>query len=207
MKSLHRDDLFSWSQFDQTRNVDFNSTVWVREAGNIVIDPMPLSDHDRSHLEALGGAAWVVITNSDHIRSARELADWSGAKLAAPAGERETWPSTCDRWLQDGDELVPGLSVLAMNGSKTPGELALLIEGHTLVTGDLVRAHRGGTLMLLPEAKLADPAQAAASVRRLADIQTIEAVIVGDGWPVFRDGAARLRALALTDALRTEQPG
>jgi hypothetical protein len=207
MKSLHRDDLFSWSQFDQTRNVDFNSTVWVREAGNIVVDPMPLSDHDRSHLEALGGAAWVVITNSDHIRSARELAAWSGAKLAAPAGERETWPFACDRWLQDGDELVPGLSVLAMNGSKTPGELALLIEGHTLVTGDLVRAHRGGTLMLLPEAKLADPAQAAASVRRLADIQTIEAVIVGDGWPVFRDGAARLRALALTDALRTEQPG
>jgi hypothetical protein len=61
--------------------------------------------------------------------------------------------------------------------------------------------------MLLPEAKLADPAQAAASVRRLADIQTIEAVIVGDGWPVFRDGAARLRTLALKDALRTEQSG
>ena len=207
MKSLHRDDLFGWSQFDETRNVDFNSTVWVREAGNIVIDPMPLSDHDRSHLEALGGAAWVVITNSDHIRSAREVAAWSGASLAAPAGEKETWPFTCDRWLQDGDEVVPGLSVIALQGSKTPGELALVIEGHTLVTGDLVRAHRGGALMLLPDSKLADPAKAAASVRRLADIQTIEAVIVGDGWHVFRGGAARLRALALMDALGTERTG
>jgi len=70
-----------------------------------------------------------------------------------------------------------------------------------------VRAHRGGALMLLPDSKLADPAKAAASVRRLADIQTIEAVIVGDGWHVFRGGAARLRALALMDALGTERTG
>jgi len=199
MKSLHREDLFGWSAFDQTRNVDFNSTVWVREAGNIVIDPMPLSDHDRAHLDALGGAAWVVMTNSDHIRSAREIAAWSGAKLAAPAGERESWPFSCDRWLDDGDALVPGLTALALHGSKTPGELALLIEGHTLVTGDLVRAHRGGALMLLPDAKLSDPVQAKASVRRLADIPTIEAVIVGDGWHVFRNGAAQLQALVAGD--------
>jgi len=196
MKALHRDDLFGWSQFDEARNVDFNGTVWVREAGNIVIDPMPLSVHDRAHLEALGGAAWVVMTNSDHIRSAREIAEWSGAKLAAPAGEREIWPFPCERWLQDGDTLVPGLDVLTLHGSKTPGELALIIDGHTLVTGDLVRAHRGGALMMLPEAKLADPAQAAASVRRLADIPSIEAVIVGDGWHVFEHGAAHLGALA-----------
>jgi hypothetical protein len=195
MKTLHRNDLFGWSQFDPMRNVDFNGTVWVRSAGNIVIDPMPLSDHDRAHLESLGGAAWVVMTNSDHIRSAREVAAWSGAKLAAPAGERESWPFPCDQWLDDGDELVPGLSALALHGSKTSGELALLIEGHTLVTGDLVRAHRGGALMLLPEAKLTDPAAAVASVRRLANISTIEAVIVGDGWHVFQNGAAHLQAL------------
>ena len=31
MKLLHRPDLFSWSAFDEGKNVDFNGTLWVRE--------------------------------------------------------------------------------------------------------------------------------------------------------------------------------
>jgi len=85
MKQLHKPNLFGWSAFDETRNVDFNTTVWVRDEGNIVIDPMPLSAHDRTHLESLGGVAWVVMTNSDHIRSAVDIADLFDAKLAGPA--------------------------------------------------------------------------------------------------------------------------
>ena len=92
MKSLHRPDLFGWSAFDESRNVDFNGTLWVRPDGNVAIDPMPLSEHDRAHLEALGGAAWVVVTNSDHLRSAQELAAWTGARVAGPAAERDRWP-------------------------------------------------------------------------------------------------------------------
>jgi hypothetical protein len=195
MKALHRADLFGWSAFDASRNVDFNGTLWVREDGNIAIDPMPLGDHDRAHVQALGGLAWVVVTNSDHLRASLDIARWSGASLAAPAGERESWPFPCERWLGDSDELVPGLRVLALEGSKTPGELALLIGDHTLVTGDLVRAHRGGSLMMLPDGKLTDRARALQSVRRLAELGTVEAVLVGDGWHVFRDGAARLREL------------
>ena len=94
--------------------------------------------------------------------------------------------------------MVGGLRILEMQGSKTPGELALIINGHTLITGDLIRAHRGGSLMILPDPKLADKAAAVTSVQRLADIDGIEAVLVGDGWHVFRDGHARLRELADT---------
>ncbi|MDB9357154.1 MBL fold metallo-hydrolase, partial [Nodularia spumigena CS-587/03] len=39
---------------------------------------------------------------------------------------------------------------------------------------------------------------AVASVRRLAALPNIEAVLVGDGWPVFRDGGDRLLELAAT---------
>ncbi len=101
-----------------------------------------------------------------------------------------------DRWLEDGDEIVPGLRTLALEGSKTPGELALFIEPDTLVTGDLIRGHRGGWLNLLPDAKLTDRSRAIASVRRLLEQAGIQAVLVGDGWPVFRDGHARLEDLA-----------
>jgi len=198
MKATHRADLFCWSVFNEEKNIDFNGWVWVRPQGNIVIDPMPLCDHDWAHLESLGGAAWVVVTNSDHTRAATAVCERFGAQLAGPAGEQSDFALPVDRWLQDGDPLVPGLLALALQGSKTPGELALLLEDSTLITGDLVRAHRAGSLMMLPDPKLTDKAAACASVQRLADLPGIQAVLVGDGWPVFRDGGALLRELAQT---------
>jgi glyoxylase-like metal-dependent hydrolase (beta-lactamase superfamily II) len=196
MKMLHREDLFSWSGFDADRNIDFNSFVWARPGGSVVIDPMPVSDHDLAHLQSLGAVAWIVITNSDHVRATEALAEATSARIAGPSAEQHDFPLACDRWLADGEALVEGLQVLEMNGAKTPGELALLLEGTTLITGDLVRAHRGGRLMMLPDAKLVDREAACASVHRLAELPGIEAVLVGDGWPVFRDGGQRLRELA-----------
>ncbi len=196
MKSLHRPDLYSWSVFDLERNVDFNGIAWVRPEGNMLIDPVSLSEHDLSHLNALGGAVWIVVTNSDHIRATKEIAQLTGAQIAGPAAEKGIFPIRCDRWLTDDDELVSGLKVIALEGSKTPGELALLLEGTTLITGDLVRAHRAGSLMILPDAKLQNRLDAVASVRKLAAINSIDAVLVGDGWSVFRDGSDRLKELA-----------
>ena len=36
MKRLHRPHLFGWSVFNEDRNIDFHSTVWVRPEGNVV---------------------------------------------------------------------------------------------------------------------------------------------------------------------------
>jgi hypothetical protein len=204
MKSLHRPDLYSWAVFDPERNVDFNGVAWIRPDGNVLIDPVSLSDHDLAHLKSLGGAAWIVITNSDHIRATQEIAQWSGATIAAPVGEKTTFPLTdlgvTDpeqiHWLDDGDEVVPGLQAIALHGSKTPGELAFVLEDTTLITGDLVRAHQAGRLMILPDAKLQNRGDAVASVHKLAKLPTIEAVLVGDGWSVFRNGSDRLQELA-----------
>ena len=196
MKSTHRADITCWTSFDAARNLDFHGYAWIRPGGNVLIDPMPMSEHDLAHLHALGGAAWIVITNSDHTRGAAQLAKHFGARLAGPAAERAGFPLACARWLDEGDEVAPGMKVLRLEGSKTPGEIALLLEGGTLFCGDLVRAHVAGRLNLLPDAKLADRAQAVASVQRLAAIDGVEAVLVGDGWPIFRDGGRALRELA-----------
>jgi hypothetical protein len=196
MKRLHRPDLFAWSCFDESRNIDFCSVAWVRAGGNVLIDPLPMSDHDRAHLDGLGGATVIIVTNSDHTRGAEALAQQLHATLHGPRAERDSLPLRCERWLGDGDEPVPGLRVLEMHGSKTPGELALVLEGTTLITGDLVRGHVGGALNLLPDAKLADRARAVASVKRIVDeYPQIDAVLVGDGWPLFHGGARALAAI------------
>jgi len=195
MKALHRPELWGWSRFDEQRNLDFHSVAWIRREGNVLFDPLELSPHDLAHLESLGGAAWICITNGDHVRAAQAVRTRFGAKVAGPKAEEGRWALACDRWLRDGEELVPGLRALELHGSKTPGELAFVLEDTTLITGDLVRGHRGGALNLLPDPKLTDRTRAIASMRRLLELPRLEAVLVGDGWPVFRDGAARLREL------------
>jgi Metallo-beta-lactamase superfamily len=196
MKSLHRPDLYCWSEFDADRNVDFHSILWVRPEGNILIDPLPISEHNWLHLESLGGVQWIVITNSDHLRASQEIAAKTGAQIAAPQGEKDTFPISVQRWLSDGDALVPGLKAIELHGSKTPGELALLLQDTTLITGDLVRAHQAGSLMILPDAKLVDKPLAIASVQKLATLNQVSAVLVGDGWQVFQDGHQLLQKLA-----------
>ena len=202
MKRLHRRDLWCWSTFNERLDIDFNSFVWTRAAGgNVVIDPLPMTPHDREHLKKLGGAAWIVVTNSDHLRGARALADEFGAKVAAPAQERERFPIAVDAWLSEREPLFDW-RVYELDGGKTPGELALLIDHTTLVTGDLVRAHRPGALMMLrPEQGLRDDAAARESIARLAALPHLEAVLVGDGWPLFGDCHEALRAIS--DSLPT----
>ncbi len=197
MKRLHRPHLFGWSVFNEDRNIDFHSTLWVRPEGNVVIDPLPLSDHDETHLRALGGVAWIVITNSDHVRDSIRLAETTGAQLVGPSQEADDFPIACARWLTDGDEVATGMSVLEMEGSKTPGELALLLEGSTLITGDLIRAHEGGALCLLPEQKLSSKDKAIACIQRLMHLPELEALLPGDGWPVFRDAKYLLQELLM----------
>jgi glyoxylase-like metal-dependent hydrolase (beta-lactamase superfamily II) len=195
MKRLHRPDLYGWSQFNAERNIDFNSVLWVRSDGNVAIDPLPLSVHDTAHLRELGGVAWIVVSNSDHVRAAPELAALTGARIAAPRAEAATIGIKADRWLGEGDQIVPGLVAYELEGSKTAGELAFLLEESTLITGDLVRAHEAGSLCLLPDAKLRDRGQAIVSVARIAALGHIDAVLTGDGWPVFRHGRTALREM------------
>ena len=193
MRATHRPDIFTFAAFDPARDLDFNGYFIQREGGNILVDPVAMIDHDRAHAEALGGVAWIIVTNSDHVRDTAALAEVFSAKIAGPAAERESFPCRCDQWLTTGS--FQGLEVLELDGSKTPGELCLIIDDNTLITGDLIRAQRGGTLNLLPAPKLADPAAALSSVKPLAARKTIEAVLVGDGWPLFSNGHTHLARL------------
>mgnify|MGYP006272310729 CR=1 FL=1 len=85
------------------------------------------------------------------------------------------------------------MKVIELHGSKTPGELALILEETTLITGDLIRA---GSLMILPDAKLKNRAEAIESVRKLAQLDRIETVLFGDGWSIFHHGNRQLQQLA-----------
>ena len=196
MKKLHSSDLYCWSVFNEERNIDFNGILWVGPFGNVIIDPVKLEEHDIKHLELLGGASHVIITNSDHIRDTESIMELTGAKCWGPSEEKESFPFTCDDWLKNGDQPISGIDVFSLNGSKTNGELAILIDKKTLFTGDLIRSHEGGRLCMLPDEKLQNRMLAVESVKRMASIKGIQAVIPGDGWPIFKYGHEALLELS-----------
>ncbi|MEO8183352.1 MAG: MBL fold metallo-hydrolase [Deltaproteobacteria bacterium] len=195
MKQLHKPNLWGFSLFNAERNLDFHSVFWSRPAGNVLIDPLPLTPHDAAHLDRLGGVRDIILTNSDHARAAAELRERTSARLWGPRLEPAFLESLGARALDGEHTLGADLEVLELSGSKTPGELCLILEGETLVVGDLIRGHRAGRLNLLPDAKLGDKALALESLEALTLREGIDAVLVGDGWPVFRAGSAALREL------------
>ena len=89
MKKVMFDDMYCWSVFNDVRQIDFNGHLWVRESGNVLIDPVPMSDGDLEQFDALGGAKWIVVTNRDHEREADFFKQRTGAEVVAHAADAE----------------------------------------------------------------------------------------------------------------------
>ncbi len=194
MKTTALEHVHTWPVWQADKRIDFNGFLWTRPKGNLLIDPMPLTDDQRAFLDERGGAARILVTNADHLRAAPELKAALGAELLAPQGDRERFGEHApliDHWF---DDVLPGeLAALAevrpLRGGKGPVEPALYLTAERAwLFGDLVRSHVSGRLMLLPEAKSTDPAQMAADVRALAGHE-VDAVLLGDGDSLFRGAA------------------
>ena len=169
------------------RQIDFNGHLWVREEGNVLIDPVPMTAADLEQFDQLGGAAWIVLTNRDHEREAAFFQDRTGARIAAHRADADLFDQPPDRRLDDGEEIVPGLQVVHLAHGKSPGEIALYWPNLKLVlAGDLVVGAPLGRITLLPDAKLADPPQAALGLRKLLQLD-FDALLMGDGHSVLHD--------------------
>ena len=110
---------------------------------NVLID-LSLNEHDENHLEA--SERHIIITNSD-CRDSERILLFTGAKMLGTFGEKKM-PFYCDD-LERREIILNNIEVFCIEGSKTPGELAILIDKTTLVTGDIIRSHEGGRLCML----------------------------------------------------------
>jgi glyoxylase-like metal-dependent hydrolase (beta-lactamase superfamily II) len=101
-----------------------------------------------------------------------------------------------DELVDDGDDLdvLGGAMVLHIPGH-TPGAIALHLptEG-VLLCGDAIN-HRGGRLGPPPAGFTVDGQQAAASIRRLAELR-FEVLCPGHGEPIIGGAADQVRTMA-----------
>jgi uncharacterized cupin superfamily protein len=182
----------TWSRWQPDRAMYFNAWLVETSAGHLAVDPLAPDAEDLAQMDALPMYA-VVVTNRDHERAAAVLADRYRIPVFAPAPDADEMSVPVARRLHDGDD-VAGWRVVLFEGFKTPGELAL-VRGRVAITGDAFWGVPAGALRLMPDEKLADPACALLSARRLLEANVAH-LLVGDGMPIFH------RAFdALTDML------
>jgi hypothetical protein len=126
MKRLSVENFYSWSVFSEQRQIDFSRHLWVREEGNVVIDPVAISESDLAQLQELGGAALIVATNRDHARMSVFFREQTGAEVLAHEEDVASFSFAIDRRLVDGEEVVPGMEIVHLRYGKSPGEIALV---------------------------------------------------------------------------------
>jgi uncharacterized cupin superfamily protein len=178
-----------WSVWQPDRNLYFNAFFVASPDGNVAIDPLPLLESDAADIDARGGLAWILVTNRDHERDARALAVRFGAKLVCSEAEAPLLSGPVDRTVRPGEAFAGGV-VIGLAGLKTPGEIALAWpERRTVLVGDALWGSPAGSVRLMPDEKLADPARAVLSLRALA-ARHPEHLLVGDGACIF-GGAER----------------
>ena len=168
MKRLIFEDIYSWSVFSEARQIDFNGHLWIREEGNIAIDPVEMSDADRAQFEQLGGAKWIVITNRDHEREAAAFQEWTGAEVIVHEADADLLENKPSRTIRDGETIVPGLRAVHLPFGKSPGEIALYFsDKQAVLFGDIVAGEPMGRLTLLANEKLEDAPKAAMQLRKV----------------------------------------
>jgi len=198
-------DLWTWKRWQPDRSMDFNSWFCKGDV-NVAIDPLEPDADDLRQIEDMGGIDWVVLTNRDHERATKLFVERFDAKVAAGDGDADQLGVGVTQRLGDG-ELFHGWRVIALDGFKSPGEIALYSGVRkTVVVGDSVLGDPAGSLRFLPDGKLEDPQRAILSMRRVRGVARLDNVLVGDGAPIYGNGRAVLGrcidARGVAEALR-----
>ena len=149
-------------------------------------------------IEVCAHRADAPFLRGDAPGPAPDLADWERPLLDQVSRQQPTAlpePVRIDRELGDGDALTfgGGAITVAVPGH-TPGSVAFYLPGRrVLLAGDAAARSPAGRVM--PGVFNTDRAGAAASFRRLADLDT-DIACFGHGEPLTRDAAPQLRAAA-----------
>jgi glyoxylase-like metal-dependent hydrolase (beta-lactamase superfamily II) len=181
-----------WSRWQPDRALFFNGWYVHGDAGAMLVDPL---DPDADVLAAIDARALdaIVITNRDHERAAAFYAERYRAPVIAAAPDADELSVSVTRRVAAGDE-VCGWRVVPFAGLKTAGEFALFDPAtRAAIVGDAVWGVPAGALRLMPEEKLADPDQAALSLRRLLSLD-VRHLLTGDASAPQRISATTPRS-------------
>ena len=186
--------LWLWQAYDPALKSDLFSSAAKCGGRLFLIDPIPLAAGPLAELTADGDVAGVLVTNSNHPRTAAAFARQFGttilaaAPVAAELGDARMQP------IAEG-EILPGLAAIPLEGA-APGEMAFHFaeNGGTLVIGDALIHFEPYGFTLLPAKYCSNQKQMRGSLRQLLD-WPFERLLFAHGSPILSAARARLETL------------
>jgi uncharacterized cupin superfamily protein len=162
---------YFWSQWQPQYLLPANGYVLVSDAGNAVVDPVPLDERGFKQIEELGGVAKVFVTTPDHERESERFAKHFGAVIV--------------REPRDHEEVLPGVTAIQLHDQKNQREFALDLSEHgAVIVGDAVIGEPAGALSMLSPSKDGDVPKAALGLRNILRANP-HTLLLGHGQSIF----------------------
>ena len=183
-----------WRTFDPSIKTELFSTALNTPEATWLIDPIPLSPTALTQLNARPPVQGVIVTNQNHWRASRNLAEqFSVPIFAHPEAKADDAPSF--RSLTDGQQLGDFLDVITIEGA-APGEIALVarVGRSAIVVGDALINFEPYGFTFLPRKYCANYGKMRQSLKRLAEID-VEQIFFAHGMPILSNGARRVKTL------------
>lgn len=184
MKKI-REGLYTWSQFNDEKQLDFNGIYLNNGHKAVLIDPPVLSEEDRKEIEVFGRPHRIYLSNKHHTRNSAVLRAHFHCHLYIHEDDAPLMEIPVDGTFSDGELLEDQLEVIRIPDAKTPGECAFYWKKNgALIVGDALIGKPAGGLSLLSDEKFKDPQafRKGLLVLRGLDYDTL---LVGDGTPLL----------------------
>jgi len=175
-------DIWQWSWFSEDKQLDFNGYLLAVGEHRVLIDPPPMTAHERAQVHQGGQVDYIVITNRDHEREAETYRKEFQCQLFVSEADATEIQASFNKTYSDGELLPGGIWVIQLADQKTPGESALFLEQGKgiLIVGDALLGKPPGQLSLLPPEKYPDVKKAREGLQRLLRYN-FDGLLVGDG--------------------------
>ncbi len=184
-----RPGLAFWQGYDPAVKTDLCCCAFETPEGLVFCDPVPLAAEALDDLAAGRMPRGILLTNGNHERNARALAERFGIDVWAHSGARGEVTAT--QWFEDG-ATVFGARAIALEGFAA-GETAYLV-GDVLIVGDALINVEPYGFSVLPDKYCEDAKLARKSIRKLLSYP-VGVLAFAHGLPIVENAAERLAAL------------
>ncbi|MDB6173531.1 MAG: uncharacterized protein JWL59_2842 [Chthoniobacteraceae bacterium] len=155
-----------WQAFEPAVKCELSSCAVFTSQGLVFVDPIPLAAPALEELVEAAAPVAIVITNGNHARAAVQFKKRFSIPILAHSDAVAELGLIPDLELAEGDEVVPGLTVIRIPGAGA-GEIALHLASGVMVVGDALIHLEPLGFSFLPEKYCADFKAMRAGLRNL----------------------------------------
>ena len=184
--------IFSWSEYNEEKKLDFNGLLIIGKGESVIIDPPALAKDDEAELKNIIDShsscplKGVLLTNVHHERASSLLKDKFSVPVWVNNLDKVALETSNGKTFIGGNTLFCGIQAIQLEHQKSPGETAFYIaDQKIMILGDALIGKFPGQLNMLPPEKYQDLEKAKAGLNQLLDYD-FETLLVGDGSSILK---------------------